>query len=126
MDALQAFLDELKQLKTTEQHFLGLLHILIGRKVSREDGTSISGGMTWRELAAALKKVRWKKEDASKLGVELEKLSPRDRERFWYLVIARAGVDSEAARKDADNLAKLLRRHGIVVGTTPGETPPSA
>jgi hypothetical protein len=123
MDALQAFLEELRHLKVAEHHFLGMLHILIGRRVTREDGTPVSGGMTWRDMAAALKKARWNKESAKKLGVELEKLAPRDRERFWYLVIARAGVDSEKSRQDADKLAKLLRTHGYVVGAAPGEAP---
>ena len=125
MDALQAFLGELKHLKVADHHFLGMLHILIGRKVTREDGSPVSSGMTWRDLAAALKKARWNKDSATHLGLEFEKLAPRDRERFWYLVIARAGVDSEKSRQDADKLAKLLRTHGYVVGAAPGETPQS-
>src|SRR4051812_17451286 len=105
MDALQAFLEELKRLKVPEHHFLGVLHILIGRKVSRDDGTPVSGGMTWRELATVLKKARWNKDNVKKLGLDPEQLAPRDRERFWYLVISRAGVDSPEARQDADKVA---------------------
>ena len=44
MDALQAFLDSLKRLKVADQHFLGVLHILIGRRIAKEDGTVISNG----------------------------------------------------------------------------------
>ena len=32
--------------------FRGLLHVLIGRRVSLPDGTAVSEGMTWREAAA--------------------------------------------------------------------------
>lgn len=120
MDALQAFLEELKRLKLSEGHFLGLLHILIGRKITKDDGTLLSGGMTWRELAAWLRKVRWDKNAVKELGLEPEDLSPRDRERFWYLAISRSGVDSAEARKSGDALAKLLKPHGYVVGTAPG------
>lgn len=122
MDALQAFLEELKQLKVSDQHFLGMLHILVGRKVTREDGTPVSGGMTWRELAALLKKARWNKESAKNLGLELENFAPRDRERFWYMAIARAHVDSKEAREDAQQLAKLLLEHGYTIGPAPGES----
>src|SRR4051794_24608779 len=98
MDALQAFLEELKRLKVADHHFLGLLHVLIGRKITKEDGTPVSTGMTWRELATLLKKARWNKDLVKKLGLELEGMAPRDRERLWYLAISRAGVDSKEAR----------------------------
>lgn len=120
MDALQAFLDDLKRLKVADQHFLGLLHILIGRKITKEDGTEISSGMTWRELAAVLKKARWHKEFVKSMGIETEKLAPRDRERFWYMAIAKAGVDSESAKQDGDKLAAILQKHGYAVSQAPG------
>jgi hypothetical protein len=120
MDALQSFLEDLKRLKVSEHHFLGMLHILIGRKVTREDGTLVAVGMTWRELAALLKKFRWNKDAAKKLGLELEDLAPRDRERFWYMAISRAQVDSAEARQDAEQLAEVLKSHGYVVGPAPG------
>ena len=37
----------------------GLLHILIGRRIAAEDGTVISPGLTWRETAVLLKRLRW-------------------------------------------------------------------
>src|SRR5262249_31804508 len=83
MDALQAFLEELKRQKIAVGHLLGLFHILVGRKIARQDGSPVSGGMTWRELAAALKKARWPKEAVRELNLEPEELAPRDREKFW-------------------------------------------
>ncbi len=120
MDALQAFLEELKRLKVAEHHFLGMLHVLIGRKIARADGTPVSNGMTWRELAATLKKARWNKDSVKKLGLDPEQLVPRDRERFWYMAISRANVDSTAAREDGDQLATLLKKHDYIVGPAPG------
>lgn len=119
MDALQAFLEAMKKLKIAENHFLGLVHILIGRKISLEDGTQISNGMTWRDAAALLKKVRWNKDLVKELGMEEEKLAPRDRERFWYIAISRAGVDSKKAREDGDILADLLKDKGYIIGPAP-------
>lgn len=122
MDALQAFLEELKRLKVSEHHFLGMLHILIGRKITRTDGSPIAAGMTWRQLAVVLKKSRWNKDSVQKLGIEPEELAPRDRERFWYMAIARARVDSPQAQQDGDRLAALLEKHGYSVGPAPGGT----
>lgn len=120
MDALQAFLEELKRLKVSDQHFLGLLHILIGRTITRTDGSPVSAGMTWRQLALVLKKARWNKDSVKHLGIEPETLAPRDRERFWYMAIARSQVDSKQAEQDGDRLAALLEEHGYLVGPAPG------
>ena len=79
MDALVAFLIELKQLGHTQGTLLGLLHILIGRSLFRADGTLVSNGVTWRGLASLLKKVRWPKETVTELGLNPEDLPPRDR-----------------------------------------------
>lgn len=121
MDALQAFLEDVKRHKLADKHFLGLLHILIGRTISKEDGSLVSSGMTWRELAAWLKKARWNKEAVRELGIDPASLVPRDRERYWYMAIARAHVDSEQAKKDADALAEVLKGHGYIVSPAPGE-----
>jgi hypothetical protein len=120
MDALQAFLEELKRHKLAGGHLLGLLHILIGRKIARSDGTPICGGMTWRDLSAALKKARWPKEAVKELGLDPKELAPRDREKFWYMTIARAQVASEEARQAGDALANVLKKHGFIVGPAPG------
>jgi hypothetical protein len=120
MDALRELLEDLKR-HGARKHFIGMLHILIGRKISKADGTVLSSGMTWRELAALLKRTRWDKESAKEIGVDPEGLPPRDRERYWYVVIARAQVDSAEARADGDKLAELMKKHGYVIGPAPGE-----
>jgi hypothetical protein len=119
MDALRELLDDLKRQKGARRHFLGLLHLLIGRRISKADGTVVSSGMTWRDLAALLKKLRWDPEFASDIGVDPKALPPRDRERFWYIVIARAGVDSAKAAEEAERLAETLRHKGYVVSPQP-------
>lgn len=118
MDALREFLEELRKQDVSRQHFLGLLHLLIGHRLSKADGTVISQGLTWREVAALLKRLRWDKEYARLLGLNPAELPARDRERYWYQVIARAGVDSPRAREDAARLADWLRQHGYVVGSS--------
>jgi hypothetical protein len=122
MDAatpLREFLEDLKRHHYARGNFLGLLHVLIGRRIAKDDGTVVSAGMTWRELAALLKKLRWDKDDADQLKIELEELPTRDRERFWYSAIARARVDSPEAAKAGDKLADVLRKKGYVVSQAP-------
>jgi len=119
MDALSQFLDDVKKNHLARGHFLGLLHILIGRRIEKADGTLIATGLTWRDLAAWLKKTRWDQEYAKELGQSLEDVPPRDRQKFWYSAIARAKVDSTPAQQDADRLAKILEGKGYKVGPPP-------
>jgi hypothetical protein len=121
MDALREFLDHLKQHGLAQNNFLGLLNVLVGRRISRADGTVLSEGLTWRAAAAWLKKVRWPKESIRELGLGPEGLPPRDRQQYWYTVIARAGIDSPAARAAGDRLAAQLVAQGYVVGPAPGQ-----
>src|SRR5436190_20953046 len=79
MDRLREFLDTVREQGLTSGNLLGLLHILIGRKISLADGTEVSRGQTWRDVAAMLKKLRWEPEQASELGVDPATLPPRDR-----------------------------------------------
>jgi hypothetical protein len=117
--AVRDFLEELKRHQFAKTNFLGLLHVLIGRRIARDDGTVISTGMTWRELALLLKKLRWEKERVADLGVDAKELPTRDREKYWYSAIARAGVDSPQAIKAGDKLAENLRKKGYVVSPAP-------
>jgi hypothetical protein len=121
--ALREFLDELKSHGHAQGHFLGLLHILIGRRITHKD-IVVSQGMTWRELAAWLKKMRWDRESAREAGLKPEEMPPRDRERYWYVVISRAGVDSPAALADAAKLAQKLGALDYVIGPPPGTSTP--
>src|SRR6266480_2471362 len=108
MDGVRDFLDDTHKHHRARGHFLGLLHILIGRRISRSDGTILSTGLTWRDLANILKTVRWDPEAVRDLGIDPDALPPRDRQRYWYSAIAQAQVSSEAAIRDADKLAAVL------------------
>ena len=119
MDALSEFLNDQHRQGTAEGNFLGLLHILVGRRLVLPDGTLLSNGLTWRELAALLKKVHWPREAVREIGLDEEALPPRDRVRFWYAAIAQAKVDSEKAREEGDRVAEALRKEGFRVGPAP-------
>ena len=126
MDELREFLNAVRNHGSVRGHFLGLLHILIGRRITRSDGTLVSGGMTWRELAALFKQLRWDKDVVRELKLDPADLPPRDRERFWYTAIAHAGVSSAAAKTAGDRLVGPLKALGYVVGPAPGAGTPSS
>jgi hypothetical protein len=121
MGGVLELLTALKQEGHTEGRFLGLLHILIGRRLQKKDGTVISTGLTWRELSGLLKKVRWDREAVRDLDLDPATLPPRDRQRYWYTAIAHARVDSERAAHEGDRLAAVLRKSGYEVGPAPGK-----
>jgi hypothetical protein len=123
MEQLREFLNAVRDKNAASGNFLGLLNVLIGRRITRADGTAVSGGMTWRELAALLKQLRWDREGVSELKVDPATLPPRDRERFWYVAIAHAEVASAAATTAGDRLIKPLKALGYVVGPAPGAKP---
>ena len=120
MDALSKLLDELKDGGQTQGNFLGFLHVLIGRTIKHhKDGEIVSKGMSWRDLAQCLKKIRWDPEVVREIGLEPEDLPPRDRLRFWYGAVAHAKVVSSAAVKAGDRFADVLRGMGYDVSATP-------
>jgi hypothetical protein len=119
MDGLREFVDQLQQQAVARGRFRGLLHVLIGRRLTRADGTVVSTGLTWREVARLLKRVRWDKEAVRELGLDPAQLPARDREKYWYAAISQAQVDSPAARAAADELAAALRPLGYEVGPGP-------
>ena len=117
MDALGTLLDELKKSGLAEGNFLGFLHVLIGRTVTRrDDKAAISKGLTWREMAAWLKKVRWDPEAVRELGLEPDSLPPRDRQRYWYGAIMQAKVDGGPAMAAGDRFVEVMRKLGYDVG----------
>ncbi len=120
MEPLREFLTVVRDSGAASGNFLGLLNILIGRRITRVDGTAVSGGMTWRELSALLKQLRWDRDVLRELKLDLAALPPRDRERFWYVAIARTDVASAAATAAGDRLIKPLKALGYVVGPAPG------
>jgi hypothetical protein len=120
MDSLRELLEAVREQGVVQGRFRGLLHILVGRRITRADGTLVSSGMTWRDLAALLKRLRWDREVVREFGIDPASLAPRDRERFWYSAIARAGIDSVEAIADAERLVQPLQELGFVVGPAPG------
>jgi hypothetical protein len=120
MDVLREFLENLKRRGLWRGHFLGLLNVLIGRRLAQPDGTLIVNGLTWRDLASLLKRVRWDKAAATELGLDPGALPPRDRQRYWYTAIALAHVDSPQASQAGDLFTELLRQEGYQVGPAPG------
>jgi hypothetical protein len=121
MDRLRELLDAVRDQGVATGHFRGLLHLLIGEPIRLADGTLVSSGMTWRALAALLKKQRWDREAVRELGVDPAALPPRDRERFWYMAIARAGITSAEAQASAQVVAEKLTALGYAVGGPAGE-----
>ena len=120
MDRLRRLLELLQEQGTARGNLRGLLHLLIGRRLVLADGTAVSGGLTWREAAALLKRVRWDREAVREFGLDPDALPPRDRQRFWYAAISQAGVDTPAAVAAGDQLAQAVVAIGYVVGPPPG------
>ena len=121
MDALSTLLEKLKKGAKSRGHLLGLFNILVGRKITAKGGEVDSSGLTWRELANILKRVRWDTEQVAEIGLVADDLPPRDRQRFWYTSILRAHVDSPEAAKAGDKFAEVLRKQGYEVGPSPSE-----
>jgi len=119
MDGVVSFLEELRKHGLAADRFLGLLHVLIGRRITRVDGTVVSAGLTWRDVAAVLKQVRWDKDAVRELGLDPDALAPRDRQRYWYSAIAQAAVDADAAVAAGNALAAAVKPLGYVVGPPP-------
>jgi hypothetical protein len=120
MDRVRHFLEDVRQRGLAQDNFLGLLNVVIGRRLAEKDGPTISAGVTWRELAALLKKVRWDREAVRALGIDPAALPPRDRQRYWYAAIVQAEVASAKATEAGDRLAADLRQAGYDVGEPPG------
>src|SRR5437660_362458 len=108
MDGVWAFLAELQKHGLPGDNLLGLLHVLVGRRISQADGTVISTGLTWRDTAVALKRVRFQPQLVRHLGLNPDDLPPRDRQRFWYTAIAQSRVDSPTAVEAGDRLAAAV------------------
>jgi hypothetical protein len=126
MDGLREFLETIGKQGLAHGRLRGLLHVLIGRRITTPDGEVISAGLTWRELAALLKRLRWPTETVAELGLDEAALPVRDRERFWYAAIGRADVGSLAASAEGDALVEPLRQAGFLVGPPPGTPPPDS
>jgi hypothetical protein len=112
MDRLDAFMEDVRKLEHRSGQFRGLLHLLIGRRIAAADGSPISAGLTWRETAALLRRIRWPKDAVIELGQESKNLPPRDREKYWYSAILHAQLDGDEAQQAGDALAQKLSKLG--------------
>jgi hypothetical protein len=126
MDDVRALLEALDDKPFMTGHLRGLLHILIGRRVTKADGTVVSTGLTWRQLATELKAAKFNKDLAKELVADPDALAPRDREKMWYLAIGLAKVDSLEAIEQADRLMPSLKQLGYSVGPSPTTVTASA
>jgi hypothetical protein len=126
MDGVRELLSAARDAGLVAGNFRGLLHIAIGRTVTRPDGSTVSSGFTWRAVAAELKHLRFDTDLVREMGADPVALAARDRERFWYSAISLAGVDSPDAVADADRLAPRLKALGFVVGPAPAGMSPKA
>lgn len=124
MDGIRELLSAVRDAGLLAGNFRGLLHVAIGRKITRPDGSTVSTGFTWRALAAELKVLRVDQELVREYGADPDALAARDRERFWYAAIAAAKVDSAEAIAEADKLAPKLKSLGFTVGPPPGSPAP--
>ncbi len=117
MDRVQELLQEVRV--HARDNFLGLLNVLIGRPIEKADGTPVSDGLTWRQLAVLFKKQSWNQDWVRELGLDPSELATRDRERFWFAAIKRARVDSPEAFRAGDRMANTLKKAGYIVGRGP-------
>ena len=115
MEGAREFLEQLRQNQLVKGQFRAILHILIGRKITRADGSELSAGLTWRQASELLKLIRWDRECVRELGLDPDELPPRDRQRFWYSAIIAAQIDSPEAAAAADKLAAKVKSLGFVV-----------
>ncbi len=114
MDGVRSVLGILRDQALVKGRLRGLFHLFIGKNLAFADGTPISTGLTWRQLAAELKMARFDKNLVKEVGADPETLSPRDRERFWYSAIGMADISGETATNQAADLLKSLKAHGVV------------
>lgn len=121
MDVLRDFVGDLKRQGSARGNLLGMLNVLIGRQIRAANGTPISNGLTWRAVADLLRKARWDRDAVRELGLDPAALPPRDRQRYWYHAIARAGVDSARATEAGNSLAEFLRSAGYGISPAPGK-----
>ncbi len=119
MDGPRQVLELIRDRQMAGGRLRGVFHLLIGRTIAKDDGTVLSNGVTWRELSQWLKLLKFDRALVKELDADPESLSPKDREKFWYVAITLAKVDSDRARREADEVAALLKPLGFSAGGSP-------
>ena len=89
-----------------------MLNLLVAYRITDESGQVVSNGLTFRQVSEKLKKSRWNPDDVETLGLKSVELPQRDRLRFWYVALVRAGVGGSKAMMEADTLAKAVKKVG--------------
>ncbi len=125
MDKLGHFVQLLESRKLLQAKLRGAFHLLVGRRILDASGAEVSGGATWREVAALFKDLRIDVQLIAQLGLDPAVVSPRDRGRCWYSAIAAARPDSAEARVEAEQLVVALRPLGYTFNAPPAESKPS-
>lgn len=120
MEGLREFLDVVRRHQLVKGHLRALLHVAVGREIRRVDGTLLSKGVTWRELAELLRQLRWDKELVRELGLDPDALAPRDRQRYWYQAINAAALNAPECVVLGNDFARMMATLGYVVGPAPG------
>ncbi|MFQ3650176.1 MAG: hypothetical protein SNJ75_07575 [Gemmataceae bacterium] len=115
MTPLYELLERIRDQRLAQGRFRGLLYVLIGRRLLLGE-TVLSQGLTWREVASLLKKLRWPPEAVRELGIDPAELPPRDREKFWYQAINRAALTDASARQQGEELIAMLAAEGYQLG----------
>src|SRR5438045_3690942 len=70
MDGIRDLLEAARTNGLVAGRFRGLLHVVIGRTISKPDGTRLSPGLTWREVASTLKMLRFDPEIGREVGAD--------------------------------------------------------
>ncbi len=113
-DGLRHFLDAVRLQNLATGHLRALLVIAVGGRIESE-GQLLSKGSNWRELADLLKKLRWDKLQVAELGIDVKDLPPRDRSKYWYSALAKAGLDSAESARLAMRLIPELEKLGYKI-----------
>ncbi|MCZ2341412.1 MAG: hypothetical protein LC104_06395 [Bacteroidales bacterium] len=125
MDGIAEFLEAVRRHHLIAGRLRGVFHIAIGRRITTTDGRVLSTGVTWRDLSAQLKQLRFDKDLVKEIGADPDVLAPRDRQRMWYSAIGLAQVNSLEAYTQAEELVELLSPHGFLIGPSPSGRPES-
>ncbi|MCX7667072.1 MAG: hypothetical protein N2112_16185 [Gemmataceae bacterium] len=119
MGDVRQFLEAFRKAKLVHGHLRGLFHVVIGRRIATSDGTVISTGITWRQLAEILKDLHWDKDYVIELGLNPQEMPLKDRTRYWYQAISAAKVLSVEAQREGDQVALIALGLGFQVGPSP-------